>query len=357
MHPQRPVAPWVVRALLAGFLLGFAVPQAATGEEKILLRWDLPEGSLWEVQVHQRGESRVGFSGKVAETRYNLTMHLAMRVVARQQDLMTIHQTVERIVMDLNLPAGTALRFDSASQERPPSGPAADLAAAVRPLVGATFELVHNRRGEVESVQPRGQVAEQWVARFPSDQGQAAWLKRAFTQAVGQCLGTLPQEAITPQDTWEHVRTEETPLGEVQVRTTYRLDRPSPQEQPQDQEDKSLWPIRFTSEVVLPSPAPDETKPAASPAQPGSDPPPLAPGSSRRNPIQVKQFQQSGTVWFSAQQSRPVAADLQTRLSLTQVYRDLTITADTTLQQQVTLQPKVAPRPINGPTSSPGTSP
>ena len=101
-----------------------------------------------------------------------------------------------------------------------------------------------------------------------------------------------------------------------------------------------LWPIRFTSEIQVPSPAQERTRSSPAPPQTGQGPTANGPIATRRNPIQVKQFEQSGTVWFSVEQSRPVSAELETRASLAQVYRDLTITADTKLRQQITLQPK-----------------
>lgn len=331
MHLPRLTAWLAAIVCLLGAFPEHARTRQADSEEKVLLRWDLPEGSVWTLHVHQQYESRVGFSGKTADTHYDLTMDVTWRVVARQQERMTIRQTVDRIVLEVTPPTGSTLRFDSASQERPAGGPAADLAAAVRPLVGATFELVQTLRGEIDDVQPVGQVAKQWFARSESDPGDPVAVQAALRGVVGQSLLTLPEQAIAPQETWRHVRTVPSPLGQVQVHTTYRLDRPAPHE------DKTLWPIRFTAEITVPSPAQDEAKPPA--AAQGHQPPDLT-GTTRRNPIQVKQFEQSGTVWFSVEQSHPVKAELQNRVWLTHVYRDLSLAADTKLRQQVTLQPK-----------------
>ena len=336
-HLARPVT----IAFFVGCLLGQAGMRAATGDDQVVLRWDLPEGSVWALHVQQQYETRVGFSGKVADTRYDLTLDATLRVVARQEDRVTVHQTIDQIVMEVTLPTGARLRFDSASQERPAPGPAAELAAALRSLVGATFELVQSRRGEVEDVRPVGQVAEQWLARSEDGRNESNSVKRALSGALGQCLLLLPEGPVGPQQTWRHVRTEESPLGQVQVHTTYRLDLPS------SQDGKDLWPIRFTSEMTVPSSAQGDTTQQAA-AQPTPGPPPSFPLATRRNPLQLKHFQQSGTVWFSVEQMRPVSADLQNHLTLTQVYRDLTITAETKLRQQVTLQPK------NGAKMAPG---
>jgi len=332
-RPNAFLAGMVTLAVSCASFAG-AASQDAPKEAKLLLRWDLPEGTVWALHVHQQSETRVGFSGKVAQTRYDLQIDGTWRVVAQQPDQVTIHQTVDRIVMEVTTPAQTAVRFDSASQARPAPGPAADLAASLRPLVGATFELVLNRRGEVQDVRPVGQVAEQWMSRLRSDSTESAALQAAMTKALAQPFLTLPEGAVGPQDTWRHLRAEESPLGQVQVSTTYRLDQPS------SQEDQTLWPIRFTSEIQVPSPQQEKNSPLPSAPQTGPGQTAGSPTTTRRNPIQVKQFEQSGTVWFSVEQSRPVSAELETRASLVHVYRDLTITADTKLRQQITLQPK-----------------
>lgn len=309
------------------WVAALACVPAVLAEERVHLQWNLPEGSTWRLSMHSQTDSRVGFGGKLADTRIETTVDLTWHVQSRQPDRLMIRQTINRLVMELTSAPATVVRFDSASQERPPPGPSAELAAALRPLVGSIWDLTISTRGEVlTSRLQKPEVDPPPAASEPSSAGH-----EMIVHALSQPLVVLPPAAAGPGATWEHQRSFPSPLGPVLLQTVFRLGEAS------TQEGTVLWPIHATATLVLDSPESDATAQHSRPASATSAP--------RRNPVVLKDFQQTSTAWFAAEQGRLVRLELKQQLTTEQVYRDTTITATVRSQQQIRLEPKHAASP------------
>lgn len=209
--------------VLSGFVgLLFAITSVAPAGAQTLLRWKLKPSESLHVAIEQHTDSSVTFTGKSAKTDIHLTLVLGWNVVSADDAAFKIRQTIERIHQKLATSQGGIIEFDSASNAKP-TGQSRDLADALRPLVGAEFEMTMTPRGEVTAMVPSNDSAKALLAALESSAAGDAAAKAAVEQMLRRPLLVLSEKPIANGDTWSVASERPTAAGPLTINTTYTL--------------------------------------------------------------------------------------------------------------------------------------
>jgi hypothetical protein len=284
---------------LAAVLVAATCPDSASAQT--LLRWKLKPGETLKIEIHQDTDSQVGFSGKSAATKIELGLQLVWKVTAAAGDSFTVRQTVEHIREKLVTQDMGIIEFDSSATTRP-SGQARELAEAIKPLVGAEFELAMTPSGEITSATPANDIAKSLLTA-PDKTNQSAAAQEGLQQMLRRPLVILPDKPVSPNDTWTVTSDRATAAGMLKLDTTYQME---------GLDNHSIAKVASTSKAQA------------------------APGSKAN----VKQYQHSGTILFSVEDGRPVEIKQTQKLVTERPYRETTITVTLSSTQTTTIQPK-----------------
>jgi hypothetical protein len=210
----RNVAGW----LLFTCLLADAV--SAYGQTT--LRWKLKPGDSLAVTLDQQTDSTVAFSGKSAKTDIILKLSLGWNVMAADNTGFKIRQSIDGIQQKLTTQQAGTIEFDSKSKAKP-TGQSRDLADALRPLVGAEFDMTMTPRGEITAVEPANEAAKALFAGLQSGQTADAAALASVEQMLKRPLLVLPERATSVGETWSASSERPTVAGPLKIDTTYKL--------------------------------------------------------------------------------------------------------------------------------------
>ena len=198
-------------------LLISAVP--AQGQAS--LRWKLKPGESLAVTIDQRTDSDVSFSGKKATTRIDLKLVLGWSVTAAENTGFKIRQSIDQIQQVLTTQQAGTIEFDSSSKVKP-TGQSRDLADALRPLIGAEFDMTMTPRGEITAIEPANEAAK---TLFAGQGGQNADATARVTvdQMLRRPLLVLPDRPINIGENWSVSSERPTVAGPLKIDTTYKL--------------------------------------------------------------------------------------------------------------------------------------
>lgn len=305
--PPRRVTRRVLRACAAHCLLAALLLLAAHRpvHAQRLLRWKFEPGQTFHVHVEQQTNTRSSGAGKPMDASITMQMHMTWKVEAVNEDgAAQMTQRFDRLQVSMKSGPAEPIIYDSAAATTP-SGPAADMAAAVRPLLGADFRVVMTDRGAIREVvvpdataQALEQTASATVKQLLTADGVAKILRQAAVE--------LPANSVSPGDTWTAESPVDTPLGLFKLRHTYVLG------DTEEVDGRSLEQITVTTEMPL------------------SD---VAGGSGPK----IVGHQQQGTILFDVQAGRMSRSDSRQKLSTERPYREFTIKVETNSASVTTL--------------------
>ncbi len=280
-------------------VLAVALFHPSIANAQTLLRWKLKPGEALAVEIDQHTDSQVGFSGKSAATKIDLTLGLAWKVAEAGSDGFTIRQTVERIKETLTTQDMGIIEYDSVATARP-TGQARELAESIKRLVGAEFELMMTSRGEITSAGPANEVAKALLAANDQAKPDAA-SQDGLQQLLRRPLVVLPDKMVNVNDTWTVASDRTTAAGPLKLETTYRLE---------SLDDKSIATIAMTAKAQ----------------------------ASQGSKTTIKEHRHSGTIQFSVADGRLVQIDQTQKLVTERPYRETTITVTLNSKQITTLK-------------------
>jgi hypothetical protein len=159
---------------------------------------------------------------QTGETPMDISQDMSMQMtslVSQVDDDGTIHlqQTIDRIIMTMQIPGQGELKFDSASEQEP-QGIAKMIGDMLKPMVGAKITQTMNDRGEVRDFKVaeeavKGMQANPMMKQFFSEDS----LKEMMTKGSA----VLPEQAIEKGYTWTSAMEVNNPVGKVKTDTAY----------------------------------------------------------------------------------------------------------------------------------------
>jgi hypothetical protein len=265
----------------------FVLLLTTAASAQTLLRWKLKEGEAFTVEIAQKTDSVVAFGTKSAATTIDLTMTLSWKVARATDSVYQIRQTVERIQQTITTRDAGTVAFDSAAAAGRPTGQAKELAEALKPLVGAEFEMTMTSHGEITSVEPVNEAAKALLGT--ADAGVDAGSQNTVRQMLRRPLAILPEQAVKAGDTWTSASERATAAGAIKLEAMYQLE---------GIDGESVARIGTKAKVT-----------------PGA-------GSTTR----IKEHEHSGVVRFSLADGRVLDIEQKQKLVTERPYRETTIT-------------------------------
>ena len=294
-------------ALIARFsILLLVFPFSAAAQSP--LRWPLEPGTSLMVQTQQHTTSTVSFIGKTATTRIDLGMTLRWTVTSADDKEIKIKQSVERITFQLTGPSAGELKYDSAEPGRL-SGPAREVADAVKPLIGAEVEIVMNRRGQISATQPVNAAAEKLLAAAATDEQTGVFSREGTATLLRQPLVVFPEQADGGPQSWTHTSELKAAAGLFEQATTYRLNGEA------EADGETVEKIELSGKLT-----------------------PKSSGTSAAK-LTIKSHEQSGLILFSREKGRLVSAEQTQKLTTERPYRESTIVVTLESKQTTTVRP------------------
>jgi hypothetical protein len=280
-------------------------------EAQTELRWKLKAGESLGVVIGQKTESLVAYGAKSATTNIDVKVSLGWEVTAADENGFSIKQTIERIKMDLAMPQGPAIGYDSESKSRP-AGQARDLTTTLQPLVGAEFAIKLSPRGEVLKAEPVNEAAK---ALFAANEkgGEAGDAPRATVEKLlRQSLVVLPEKAVKAGESWTTSSELATAAGPKTQETTYTLEK-------MGQADGNS-----EAEISMVS--------TLSPRERDSL------GKKENTRLKIMTHEQQGTILFAAQAGRVTSAEQTQKLVTEREYQGTKIVVTLNSTQKTTVE-------------------
>jgi len=285
------------------FVVLFSAVPPAHGQT--LLRWKLKAGDSLEVTIDQNTDSDVSFSGKKATTKIELKLVLGWNVTGADNNGFKIRQSIDAIRQNLTTQQAGTVEFDSTSKAKP-TGQSRDLAEALRPLVGAEFDIVMTPRGEITAVEPANEAAKALFAGLEAGQNADATARATVEQMLRRPLLVLPERPTNIGETWTVSSERPTVAGPLKIDTTYKLTGVS------EQNGQAIAHIAMSANFAA------------------------APGGQ----LTVKSPSNRGEIDFAVAEGRPSKITQQQTLTTERPYRETTIVVTLVSQQTTTIAGK-----------------
>lgn len=300
-------------AMLLAILLLNRHTAAQEEVEPVRLAWRFAEGDRLGLRFVQTTESTTSVNRHTLRAQMETEAALTWAVEAVDGDgVASIQQELVRLRMVVTTSdGGVPVEFDSAATTRP-RGAARELAAALRPLVGAQSQFRMNARGEILAAQLSDATKQALGAE--EDEGAASRTPvlsvENVNELLGQAMAVLPAEPVAPGATWESSATTTLPIGRVQVDSRYTY------QGAEQREGKTLERIELAATLQL-APDAEQTAPA----------------------LKVNQQQLAGVMWFDRETGRLDSSQLEQQLVTESEFRDEPITVRVTSRTELRVVP------------------
>lgn len=203
---------------VATFLV--ASPLQAQGPAK-QLRWKLRPGEALQVSFSQNMEMTTGMAANDVKTVANMGMSMRWDVLGMDQNgIYDIGQTIDRVTMQMVVPGGHNIQYDSA-QPGEPQGMIKALASSIDPLIGIDFTQKLSNRGEILQVELSEKSKARLAATPAAAQLQQIFSKDGLKSLLHQAATVLPQNAIRPGESWTGSSETKSPVGNMVMDMTY----------------------------------------------------------------------------------------------------------------------------------------
>jgi hypothetical protein len=293
-----------------GYLaLGLIGSTSAEAQQR--LQWKFQPDLQYQVSFDQTTSSKTQTGPKSIQVRLHMGMEMQWKVRQVDNDgTATMEQAFTRIRLELENPGVEQVSYDSASRSKP-VGEAAQIAAALEPVIGKLFRVRMTSRGIVQEVMvsPEMQAA---LKRIP----QESRLKDVFTreglmQTLRQSHGVLPAKVVQLGDQWETVETVGTPLGDLKTKTRYRYGKKV------EDVGVAAAQIQVHGQIELV---------------------PMKEGKSSRNNLRIESQEITGEILFASIQGHLLRSEINQQMVTLSRYRDLQLTSRVTSRLKTTVR-------------------
>lgn len=186
-----------------------------------VLRYKFTPGQTHRYAVTQKMVQSVATPERTVKITLTQTMDTRQKIDAVDAEgVASVTQTVERVRMDMDLPQGRKVQYDSAAKE-PPEGIAKAYANAVGSLVNRPIRMRLTSRGEARKVE----VPADALAGLKKSVGPAAEIAAPENLTQLANLALFPEDPVSVGQTWKHEATVTNPaFGKLVIQTTYRYE-------------------------------------------------------------------------------------------------------------------------------------
>jgi len=197
-------------------LITFHANRTSPAEE---LRFKFKKGEKFKIKIEQDVSTKQSVGGFDAETPMKMISDISWEIEDVNQDTYRIAQTIDRMQMSLEIPVLGKVKFDSNSDAN--EGIAADMATAMKPMIGVKIVQDMDSRGKVSNVKIPEKALKELAAN--------PLLKQMFNedslkQMFGQSSVVLPEKEVKKGDVWKHDMQVKSPIGLMKLNNEYHYD-------------------------------------------------------------------------------------------------------------------------------------
>lgn len=290
-------------------VLGVLLVAASASPGQKLLRYKFTPGQTHHFGVTQKMVQSVATPERTVKITLTQTMDTRQQIDGVDAEgVASIVQTVERVHMDMELPQGRKVHYDSAAKE-PPEGIAKAYASAVGSLVGRPLALKLTPRGEARKAELPADALE----GLKKAVGPAADIAAPENLAQLNNVAVLPEEPVSAGHTWKHQAAIANPaFGKLLVQTTYRY------EGEETRQGRNLDKIAFVMTLGFPEKGGLAT-------------------------VRIKAQESQGTIYFDSALGQLIESTSTARLKMATGVAGMTLDQDMEMITEVKLRPAGAP--------------
>ncbi len=299
-------------ACLTLFVVLPLIAQRETACGQTNIRYKFAEGQklLYKMKQETKNVAKPAAEGVEFTTTMNQTTEMIWEIKSVDEEgNAVIDQSIRRMILDIDVPAGLDIYYDSASDDEPVGPTVALLKPTLDVLVGAKFEVTMSARGEVlKLVVPEDVVAA--IAKMPNAalMGELS-TKEGFEKMITQSSLKFPEDELTVGKEWASTfEVENEQLGKQSIETAYRY------EGPVEEEDQALE--KFAVSVTLD----------------------LGSGEAG-SPVEITKQDSSGTILFDREAGRMKSANIKMAMSMAIKVGEQTIGSNLDQTVSVTVAP------------------
>ena len=203
--------PRVTLSLLTAFSLLTFSAVTATAETDLGYAPTFSDGETIDTEVEVEIDQTLNIAGMEVVTAVNNFVATKDTVTDATPGQVKVAGEVAKMQIDLSLPGGIKLNYDSGSPNNPaPAGPLGEIMKYMEIAGKAKWEMEFGSDGKVKSAQYLGDLINNLPEMYKSDLSNEQLAKE-----TNMAINRLPTESVSKGDSWE--RNEEAPLGNGQV--------------------------------------------------------------------------------------------------------------------------------------------
>lgn len=290
------------RQFAALFLASLALVSPAAAQSPP--RWKLEKGQKFTLQMEQQTASLVTLSSRKLNSTVDLKVFVSWDVVDATAEAFVVEQSIDAIRLEMKGPGENAVTYDT-REKKAVVGTAQTIAASVAPLIGAKFKVTLDPLGNIQAAE---KIAA--AAAAPATDAKPTITKESIEQLLREPFLPLPKSLEGDMASWADERQTKAALGEVKQKRTFTL---------AGNEDRGGVPatkISVAGNLELTSP------------------------EGKKEPVKLSTQTHGGTIWFTKEPGRLIAAESKQRLVTESMYRDSAIVVDLTTTLTTTLAPR-----------------
>lgn len=270
-----------------------------------LLRYKFSAGQTHRYAVTQKMVQTVSTPERTVKITLSQTMDTSQKTEeVDAEGAASVTQTVERVRMDLELPQGRKVHYDSAAKE-PPEEAAKLYAKAVGAMVNRPIRMQLTPLGETR----KATLPPEALDELRKATGPAAEIAAPENLSQLTNLAVLPEKPVAVGDTWKHQAAITNPVfGKLVIQTSYRYEGEEARQGRTLDKISSTMTLKFAEKGALAT-------------------------------MNIKAQEGQGTIFFDSALGRIVASANTTRLKMATALPGLTLEQDMEMTTEVKLQP------------------
>ncbi len=202
-----------------------AVVLTPTAHAEMLLRWKFKQGDQFQVTVDQHTVTEATGAGKPQGIDIKLQLQMSWTVASVADDeTAQVMQRFDRFSVTMRSGSAAPIKYDSESDGKPEAS-AANIAAAVSPVIGAEFAVTMTSRGAIQDVK-LSDAAREAFGSVESPALRQLFSAEGITQLLMQAAVELPEQEVKADSKWAATFTTQTALGTLKQARTYTVASP-----------------------------------------------------------------------------------------------------------------------------------
>lgn len=209
---------WYAVTLLAMCVLGLLTPGLPA---QAALRWKFKEGQVLTQHMEMKTTSKAAFGGDEQTSTNTMKMESSWKTKSIAADgKADIESKVERVQLNMDLPGGEKLEYDSSTDKEIEGPIGAMIGPAMKALMAGTTKFQMTPQGKLENMLLPKELLDA-VKRMPGGAEAAGPLSDESLKQLIESFPPLPEGDLAPGQTWKGNQKVTMPFGVMHMDNKY----------------------------------------------------------------------------------------------------------------------------------------